>query len=218
MSRRDALGHHLLRGAVRYMRAGLLLLPFALVVFVVGGCPSAEEAVPRAPDALDCEWVKSDKNCWTTMAKALDACLGTDPTATGELSTNGLTCQYGTGRTITATISLIPPTDQDAAAPPSRDFTVTTATGTQCVHVQESNWVLTVSFAGSALRLDTAGAQVTLTCPDGAVFKGSQDGLRNCNSPSSGIPGYGWRSGDEGTTFSLLGMKAPLYACKPTPK
>jgi hypothetical protein len=203
------------------MRA--LLLPVALLAACAGG----GETVQRSPDALDCTWIADRNNCWATMAKALDVCLGT-PTDTGQLAPDLLSCAYPylttkvPERTIKATKPLAgahdnPDPNVTNPPPPERDFTVTNSAGTECVHLQESDRVLTVSFAGSALRLSTQGGRIELTCPDGNVFKGDDASVRGCLSPSGGIPGYAWLTDltekKQRATFALLGMKAPLYAC-----
>lgn len=191
------------------MRASVTLV--ALLV----ACGGNGEAAQRAPDALDCTWVQGEDNCWRTMAKALDACLGTPKTPKGTLAADGLSCTYAGDRTITATMKLGATDNVAPPASPERDFTVKNAAGADCVHVQESNDVLTVSFAGSALKLDTQDDRIELTCPDGRVFKGDSASVRGCLAPSGGIPGYAWSANQDATqvSFALLGMSAPLYAC-----
>lgn len=187
-----------------------------LLVILLLGCSSGGETAPRAADALDCEWVKGDSNCWRTMAKALEVCLGGTETDTGTLAKDGLSCTYDKGRTITSTSKL---GSTDSSLSPTRDFVVKNDAGTQCVHVQESADVLTVTYADGALRLSTVGDRVEVTCPSGSVFKGADADLRGCLSPSSGVPGYAWSSNATPTTdatratFALLGMTIPLYAC-----
>lgn len=203
-----------------------------MVLVACSACKAEGEPVPRAEDALDCVWVQDPElNCWLKMAAALDGCLGGDLADVGDLAEDFLSCTYTTtGRTITASKPLVTTTDPDAEVqpPPERDFTVKNGSGTECVRVHESGRVLTVSFAGSSLRWSVQQEQTELTCPDGKVYRGTQSALLSCLSPSGGVPGYAWSSEVTDaaerfsrSTFSLLGMKVPLYACripKKTPK
>lgn len=190
-------------------------------------CSSGDgQTVPRAADALDCTFVKNEngENCWLAMAKTVEACLGAT-TDFGILAPDRLSCTYWHGRRVNSAHRLGEEVESDKV-PPTRDVTVSTREGVQCVRVQEADRVVTVTYSGGTVVLSTAHDPVTLTCPDGSVFKGPQADLQGCLSPSSGVPGYYWSralvwSAKSSTyvssraTFGLLGSSIPLYACRP---
>lgn len=210
------------------MRAWVALLgivPFAITAYAVG-CTSS--APPRRPDALDCTWAADKANCWRVFVAGVDKCLGQAAETGFEASigvlTGPTTCAYDGGRSVVSVGPLIPPPPPDVGpdaadavedVAESRDYTIT-QNGVTCLHFVANDLTASADSPDAHVSWQNDGKALEITCPDGTTFTGLPSDVIDCLGTNGELPGYGWLVSDASvTSFALLGMNAPAFACQP---
>ena len=140
------------------MRTGSIAL-FCAALAACGGDDSGEEHV------LDCEWARSDANCWLALLDEAALCAVPDE-AVGVFDAARTRCTYAEGWVV------------DFAEPyPSATLDVTVSrNGVPCIRytdrsAEDTVIDLEVESGGQIVTASGAlGGEYTLTCPDGASY------------------------------------------------
>jgi hypothetical protein len=170
---------------------------------------------------LDCKFVRDPSNCWRTFVASIDTCLGNVSPPGGDrgtLSTDRMTCSYGTGgRSVAFAIGL---TDATEAA--DRDFVVSTPKTSPCLHYTEratSGGFVATGPTGTVEWI-TVGNDVTLVCPDGSRFHGDALAITKlCAADviAGGAPSRRVTNASGALGFQLVGMVDFAYDCLTSP-
>lgn len=189
------------------IRAALALLPAAGFAACSGG-DGGDTPAATTTMSLDCAWLASD-NCWKKTIAAASACLP-DQAAVGTLSSDGATCTFTTGQTVT----FDPPVTLPLNLMSKVSFAMTT-NGAPCFSFKwsDANSFVVSTSAGTV----TVGASEPLTeaiqCPDGSrVSNTNALSLLSCDAGVfGGLPGQSWSGGDTSITVEAVGTSAPGY-------
>jgi len=199
------------------MRALLSVLATGAVIALFA--PACSSSSDSAPDDT-CGFVADPNNCYRKLLAAVDDCL-TDATgdggatASGKLSSDGTSCTYASGRTVTFVGDV---RQYDVTKTPI-DVTVMLG-GKTCVHyVGEPHSSVTITQPdGGVLKVAVTGSGETISCPDGSqhgidglkLFGGCGDGGGLFNG---GLPGTENSKSGTSVSGSLVGMKHDAYSC-----
>ena len=185
-----------MRGIIRVASSGAIVL-------AVAACGSSDSHNGSGGGALDCAWLASD-NCWKTTVAAASSCLPAS-SATGTLSTDGKTCTFSGGQTVTFDSPLSLPISSTS---PDINFTVS-MNGAQCLtfEKQGANGFQVTTSAGTASVGSNGISTETVTCPGGAqVSNANAISLLSCDAGVfGGLPGDTYSSSDTSVTFGIVG-------------
>lgn len=199
------------------MRRLLLVASFAIVMLPACGSGGSSSSSGSAPEDT-CSFIADPNNCYRKLVAAVDDCL-TDvgdggASSTGALSSDGLSCTYPTGRTVTF--------GSDARQYGSQtpmDVTVTVG-GKTCVrYVTQPKTSMTITGPdGGTINVTITGTGETITCPDGSAHGiDAQKLFGGCGDAggllSGALPGTATSSGGKTVSGSLLGQKKQAYSC-----
>ncbi|MGZ3423036.1 MAG: hypothetical protein ACXVEE_34560 [Polyangiales bacterium] len=197
---------------------------FASPILAGSAAIACNSTTPNRPaDLLDCEWVASASNCWKPFVATVDNCLGHLEAGTvadgdvgpGLLSDDRMSCVYPDGGpTINGSVRLDQPQEGDASPDDApRSFVAQLPSGTVCARYEQSPGKNSVTGPGGTLTWTNDGTTLTITCPDGSVFRGANSTLLDCLTPGE-LPGYAYYNTTSSAFFQLLGMTGPLYSCQ----
>jgi hypothetical protein len=179
--------------------------PSTVVAGGSGGSPSKTSSSTTASGSsssgavgvLDCAWV-AGANCWkSTVAPAL-SCLPPS-SQQGTLSADEKTCTYPGG----VTLAFTPPLDiGPGLVDPS--FILTDG-GAVCLRFDQMalGFTLTTSAGTVGVMVNQSEDSITVTCPDGAAYTGTQSLIMACEDD---IPSFGDSSGDKPTDAGYVGQ------------
>ena len=173
----------------------------ALVALVAGAIPSAcrrtesasrdagktaassiADAAVDASSAAFCAWALDAGNCWRSLVRSVDRCLGDEraKVARGVMSSDATTCAYRDGRSVTFGGPFTP----GASMQKELDVTVS-ARGAQCLRFvrRASTRDFTATSTLGTVAVSEAEGVTTVSCPDGRRVRFTEDDALSCGLP-----------------------------------
>lgn len=163
---------------------------------------------------LDCAWLAGN-NCWKTTAAAAASCIPGN-TETGTLSSDGRTCTFSGGKTVSFDDPLVIPVPSDK----QWKFTVN-SNGQQCLRYEDtSTQSLKMTTEAGTVTESGSGFGLSVSCPDRATYSTSNGwALLSCGGDAglASFPGNSWYYSGNAVSFRILGTQngsMTIFSCK----
>jgi hypothetical protein len=216
------------------MKATLVLLQ----AIVLGGChrerpsPVADaaprptsaavpSAAPTASAAGFCRWALAGSNCWGMFVASVDGCLGSldagAKVSRGRMGEDTKSCAYANGRAVRFAARFTP----GASMGEGIDVTVTMGTK-ECIHLvrKAGSRDFDATSPAGKVSIQEEHDTTTLTCPDGARLRFTEEDILSCGVPEPEIerklPGLTAvdRAEPRSTAVTLSGGEGPIFDCE----